>query len=86
MVAIEAAASGIPTLAHPTPGLTEALAGTGVLIHRDRTRDWADTIRALDDPTVYAGHSARARARALDLDPTADLDNAAATIHTLTTK
>lgn len=74
-VAIEAASSGIPVLAHPTPGLLESLEAAGIFLDRDDVDAWEQTIRELlDDPELYADRSGRARARALELDPTPELD------------
>lgn len=66
-VAIEAACSGIPTIASPTPGLLEALGHAGIFAGPS-TSEWRRALRELDDPDVYAEASARARARAEELD------------------
>lgn len=66
-VAIEAAASGIPTIANATPGLLEALGSAGIFPD-NAAGDWARELRALDDPDRYAEASARARARAVELE------------------
>lgn len=47
MAAVEALASGIPVIAHPTLGLREALGDAGVFIDRSDTRAWVAAIRAL---------------------------------------
>lgn len=73
-VAIEAAVSGIPTIAAPTPGLVEALGGAGIFAPLDRVGRWKRALESLDDPQTYAAASARVRARAAELDPTADLE------------
>lgn len=73
-VAIEAMCSGIPVVAHPTPGLREACAYAGIYIDRGDFDGWAAAIRALADPGYYAERCALARKRALELDPTDDLD------------
>lgn len=73
-VGIEAMCSGIPVIAHPTPGLREALGDAGIFIDRDDLDSWQAAIRRLADPTEYAAAAARARARAAELDPTADLE------------
>lgn len=70
---VEAMASGIPVIAHPTPGLRESLGEAALFCDRDRIDDWIETIRALDDPQRYAEISERCRARARALDPAADL-------------
>lgn len=47
MAAAEALASGLPVIAHPTPGLREALGDAGTFIDRDDHQAWADAIRGL---------------------------------------
>lgn len=75
--AIEAAASGIPTIAHPTAGLKEALGKSGVLCDRADIREWAREIEDMDDPAHYAERCAAARARSEELDAEACADLAA---------
>jgi glycosyltransferase involved in cell wall biosynthesis len=74
MTAIEAAASGIPTVAHPTPGLLESLGDAGIYVDRADGQGWLDAIERLHDPTEWAVASARASARSAELDPTDDLE------------
>jgi glycosyltransferase involved in cell wall biosynthesis len=74
-VAIEAAASGIPTIAHPTPGLLESLGPAGIFVDRNDPAGWEREIRRLlDDADHYTAASRRAITRAAELDPTAQLD------------
>lgn len=73
-VAVEAATSGVPTIAHPTPGLVEALGPAGIFADRHRRNDWLEALDALDDPDVYAAASGRARARATELEAITDRD------------
>jgi glycosyltransferase involved in cell wall biosynthesis len=75
-VAIEAAAAGIPVIAHPTPGLLEALGDAGLFADRNRGRDWAAHLDALDVADYYRERAdlGRARARELELIVAADLD------------
>lgn len=73
-VAIEAAHSGIPTIAHPTPGLKEALGDAGTFVDRDDLDGWVSAIRYLTSPRGFSTASARARAHAESLTPEADLD------------
>lgn len=73
-VAIEAAACGIPTIAHPTPGLTEALGTAGIFVDRGDLRGWRRAITALDDPAAYKLASKASRARALELEKRTDRD------------
>lgn len=73
-VGIEAAHSGIPTIAHPTPGLREALGDAGTFADRDDTDRWVQLIRTVLAPATYPGASAAALALAQSLTPEADLD------------
>ena len=73
-VGIEAAASGIPTIAHPTPGLLESLGSAGIFADRNNTPAWVETVLALDDPDVYACHSRLSLARSAALAPGPSLD------------
>ncbi|MFD3848186.1 glycosyltransferase family 4 protein [Streptomyces microflavus] len=47
MGAVEAIASGIPVLAHPTPGLREALGDAGVFIDRADLDGWVEAVMRL---------------------------------------
>ena len=69
MTGVEAMCSGIPVIAHPTPGLKESLGSAGIFVDRNDPRGWVDAIRRLDDPEVYAAASARALARVDELLP-----------------
>lgn len=72
--AVEALASGIPVIAHPTRGLCESLAEAGIYADRDDTDAWQAVLeRLLGDPAEYRLASKRARARSAELDPAADL-------------
>jgi glycosyltransferase involved in cell wall biosynthesis len=72
-VAIEAAHSGIPTIAHPTPGLRESLGDAGLFVDRTDTDGWVRELQRLDDPKEYLRASRASRARARQLDPGAEL-------------
>lgn len=63
-VACEAMCSGIPVLAHPTPGLREALGDAAQFIDRDNPQAWAAALDDLDHPDTYAHWSELAHARA----------------------
>ena len=68
LVALEAAASGVPVIAAATGGLREAVIDgeTGVLIESDDPADWAAEIeRLLGDPELASRMGAAARAHAL---------------------
>lgn len=70
-VGVEAAASGIPTIAHPSPGLVEALGDAATWVDRWDLTGWIDTIRHLaTDRDAWREASARAR-RANQTDPDA---------------
>jgi glycosyltransferase involved in cell wall biosynthesis len=73
-VGIEAMASGIPVIAHPTPGLKESLGEAGIFVDRRNINGWADAITSLLKPRAYSAAGKRAKARAAELDPTADLE------------
>jgi hypothetical protein len=62
LVSVEAGVSGIPVLAHPTPGLQEALGGAGFWCDRDDLQAYADTIEWLDEDAMYRHASGMARA------------------------
>lgn len=70
---VEAMHSGIPVIAHPTPGLRESLGVAGAFVDRGDIDGWEAAIRRLLDPAAWAAASKLARARAAELDPAADL-------------
>jgi len=45
--AVEAAVSGIPTIAHPTPGLSESLSWAGTFVDRADLDVWVDSVALL---------------------------------------
>lgn len=65
--AIEAAASGIPTIASHATGLVEALDYAGVFVHRDDPDSWMAALRAFDNPETYEVRSEMAKQRAEEL-------------------
>ncbi|MGC9382615.1 glycosyltransferase family 4 protein [Streptomyces sp. MH13] len=73
-VAVEAFASGIPVIAHPTPGLVEALGQAGIFAYRDDTNAWIDALNSLRDPDTWERASRRARARSDELSASGDLE------------
>jgi len=73
-IGIEAAASGIPTIAHPTPGLVESLGEAGIFADRYEPQQWVEAIRALDDEAAYTEVSAAALKRSGELELTAQMD------------
>lgn len=72
-VAAEAMCSGIPVIAHPTPGLRECLAEAGTFAHRDDVDAWAGHLRRLAQPRQWRAASRAALARSAQLDPAEDL-------------
>ncbi|MFJ8016240.1 glycosyltransferase family 4 protein [Streptomyces sp. NPDC096339] len=71
---VEAMASGIPVIAHPTPGLCESLGEAGVFIDLHDADGYEMAIRKLlTSRTEYGLVSKRAKARSAELDPAADL-------------
>lgn len=73
-VAVEAFASGIPVIAHPTPGLVESLGEAGIFAYRDDLNAWIDALSSLQDPDNWARASRRAKARSIELSAAPDLD------------
>jgi len=56
-IAIEAAVSGIPTIATPTPGLREAIGSSGMFVELDRVENWVTALRRIMTPEVYSVYS-----------------------------
>ncbi|MGO1832804.1 MAG: glycosyltransferase family 4 protein [Brevibacterium yomogidense] len=74
MVAAEAMASGIPVIAHPTPGLMECIGGGGAFAKRESPAAWVVKVRELlESPPAWQAASDRARQRSQQLDPTPEL-------------
>lgn len=68
-VAIEAACSGIPTIASPTHGLRESLDYSGLFVdNRDDIADWVEAIRKLDDDKEYRRYSEMVKKRVSEID------------------
>lgn len=72
-VAVEAACSGIPILAHPSLAAMETMAAGALWVARERHDDWHAWFRRLDVPAEYAKASKAALDRAVRLDPTHDI-------------
>lgn len=70
---VEALASGIPVVAHPTPGLCESLGEAGVFVDRNDIGGYEAVLRKLLVPAEYRLASKRAKARSAELNPTAEL-------------
>lgn len=74
--AVEAMCSGIPVIAAPTEGLTEALADAAIWVDAHDVDGWQEALNDLDDQDYYRGRSMLGRQRAVDLtvQSFADLD------------
>lgn len=78
MAAVEACASGIPVIAHPTPGLREALGDGATFIDRADTAAWTRAVAELypDGPRRQeASAAARARSDYLAAQARRELDD-----------
>lgn len=73
-VGIEAMCSGIPVIAHPTPGTRESLSYAGIFVDRDDIDGWVRSIRRLDCLGGYRRQSELALKRASELDPIPQVD------------
>jgi glycosyltransferase involved in cell wall biosynthesis len=65
-VGLEAAASGIPVIATPTPGILESLGETALFVEHGDVAGYVEAIRLLDDEKNYKIYSKAAKARAKD--------------------
>ena len=72
--ALEAAASGIPTLAHPTSGLVEVLGPDGLYADRGDAGAWLRLVMELDSPERYEVEHRRALLTSARWDPEPDLE------------
>lgn len=68
-VGVEAACSGIPTIAHPSPGLVEALGDAATWVDRGDTGGW---VAAVDHLTTLDGWKDASRAARLAIPTDAD--------------
>lgn len=66
LIAVEAGLNGIPTIAHPTPGLQENLGPGGLFADRDSISEWSHHLSMLDDQFAYQEASNYAQSRADD--------------------
>lgn len=64
---VEAMASGIPVLAHPTQGLSEALGEAGIFADRDLPGEWETALTGLLKPARYGKMSKLAKTRSEEL-------------------
>jgi tetratricopeptide (TPR) repeat protein len=72
-VAVEAAASGIPAIAVPTPGLKESLGRAGCLMTLDAAAWSAEIERLFSDENYYRQRSTAALERSAELHPAKQL-------------
>lgn len=82
LAAIEAAASGIPTIAHPTPGLKESLGRNGLFVDRADLDGWEAMLTGVLGPR-WEEASAQALKRSGELDPAKELERWALAIEKL---
>lgn len=74
-VGIEAACAGIPTIAHPTPGLKEAFGNAAIFCDRNDIAAWFVEIeRLFTDEVYYRKRSDMALELAASLDPESEFD------------
>ena len=66
-VGMEAACSGIPVVASPTPGLKESLGDAGIFARHYSVADWVEAIRFLDDPKNYKKYSELTKKRSIEV-------------------
>lgn len=64
---IEAACSGIPTIATPTPGLKESLGDSGTFVEHGDIAGYVEAIKSLDDKNIYKQKSILAKERSIAL-------------------
>jgi glycosyltransferase involved in cell wall biosynthesis len=88
MAAVEALAHGIPVIAHPTPGLREALGFAGRYVDRDNVDAWESVvpgeIRAhLDHPDPTTARTCIARARNVEKQANDDAARFVAAVESL---
>jgi glycosyltransferase involved in cell wall biosynthesis len=69
MAGVEANASGIPVICHPTPGLKESQGPFGLFVDRDDTDRYESEIRRLLKPKEWEAASVLALKRSAELDP-----------------
>lgn len=74
MAGIEALASGIPVVCHPTPGLKESQGPNGIFVDRDEVDWWEhEVFMLMHNQQCWDEASAKAKKRSDELDPEADM-------------
>jgi glycosyltransferase involved in cell wall biosynthesis len=67
-VGLEAACSGIPSIAHPTEGLQESLGKSGIFVDRNKIDQYKETIDILmDNDRLYKKYSTKSLQRSKDI-------------------
>lgn len=74
LTALEAACSGIPTIAYPGAGLVESLGDAGMFVASMEPGPWVEAIRQLQSEARWREASRNASKRAEALDPEGDMD------------
>lgn len=82
-VGLEAMCSGIPVVAHPSPGLCEALGDAAIWCDRNDQAAWVGALHRLDDPTEWAIASEWGLEHTRNLDPSDDLERFTEAIETV---
>lgn len=72
---VEALASGIPVVAHPTPGLAESLGEAGIFVDRTDVDGYEAVLRKLLTAPEYRLASKRATVRSGELNPSSELSD-----------
>lgn len=72
-VGVEALASGIPVIAHPNPGVCEALGDAGLYADHTDLDAYLGILTKLDKKTAWNAASRAAKARSKQLDPAEEL-------------
>lgn len=73
-VAVEAAWNGVPVVATPSAGLTEAMGDAAIYVDGRDIPRWRKALRELDDPALYHEMSAAGRLRAQLLEQRSQID------------
>lgn len=79
-VGIEAACSGIPTIAHPTDGIIEALGDAAIYMDRDDIDGWIAAVTRLQEPAAWKQASTAARRRLRTWRPADELERFATAV------
>ena len=85
--AIEAMSSGIPVIAHPTPGLLESCGDAGIFCDREDIGAWVREIRRLlTDEQYYSACSLACKRRSIQLEPEEQMKKTCEWLDTLSWK